>query len=125
MTRLENYALPTEDQEQTKLATWLTKSNIPFYAIPNGGKRDMLEAVKFKRTGVQAGVPDICVCKASGSYHGLYIELKRKKHGKVSENQLYWLALLREHGYYAEVAHGFEEAREMVLHYLSLNQVAK
>lgn len=84
----------------------------------------MLEAIKFKRMGVESGVPDVCVPIPSGPYHGLYIELKRKKGGKVSENQLHWLQFLREKGYYAEVAHGFEEAREMVLHYLSFTKSA-
>jgi hypothetical protein len=60
----------------------------------------------------------------SGRYHGLYIELKRQKGGKTSQNQLDWLNYLREKGYYAEVAHGFDEAREIVLHYLSLTPKA-
>lgn len=113
---------PTEDAEQTKLAVWLTKQGIKFYAIPNGGSRNMLEAIKLKRTGVQAGVPDICIPQACGAYHGLYIELKRVKGGKVSEAQHYWLGSLREAGYYAEVAMGFEEAKEIVLHYMGLGK---
>lgn len=119
--------LPTtlsEDQEQTLLATWLTKCGIKFYAIPNGGKRSLSEGVKFKRSGVQAGIPDICVPIPSGSYHGLYIELKRAKGGKLSDVQIYWLEFLREKGYYAEVAHGFQEAKEIVTHYLSLTKHA-
>ena len=78
----------------------------------------MTEALKFKRTGVQSGVPDLCIPIPTKSYHGLYIELKRKKGGKLSDNQIYWLNLLRERCYYAEVAHGFEEAKAIVLHYL-------
>lgn len=123
MTRISS-TIPSEDQEQIKLATWLTKQGIKFYAIPNGGLRRLSEAVKFKRTGVQSGVPDICVPLPSGSYHGLYIELKRAKGGKLSDNQVYWLSFLREKGYYAECAHGFDEAREIVTHYLSLTKPA-
>lgn len=113
---------PTEDSEQIKLAVWLTKQGIKFYAIPNGGHRNYLEAVKLKRTGVQAGVPDICIPQACGAYHGLYIELKRVKGGRVSDSQNYWLGLLREQGYYAEVACGADEAKEMVLHYMGLGK---
>ena len=116
--------IPTEDCEQIRLATWMTLQGIKFYAIPNGGKRSATEAVKFKRSGVQAGVPDLCVPIASGGYHGLYIELKRVKGGKLSENQIKWLALLRSNGYYADTARGFEEAREIVTHYLSLPKPA-
>lgn len=116
--------MPTEDQEQTLFVTWLTKQGIKFYAIPNGGHRHFLEAMKLKRTGVQAGVPDICVPIPSGDYHGLYIELKRQIGGKVSENQVGWLEFLRDQGYYATVSSGFEEAKEAVLHYFSFTKKA-
>jgi|SRR6185369_5625340 len=115
---------PTEDQEQIKLASWLTNQGIKFYAIPNGGSRNVIEAVKFKRCGVQPGIPDLCIPIPSGSYHGLYIELKREKGGRVSDSQIYWLTFLREKGYYADVANGFLEAKEIVLHYLSLTKPA-
>jgi hypothetical protein len=113
---------PTEEAEQIKLAVWLTKQGIKFYAIPNGGSRNLLEAVKLKRSGVQPGIPDICIPVPRSPYHGAYIELKRVKGGKVSDAQHYWLGILRENGYYAEVACGFEEAKEMVMHYLSLGK---
>lgn len=116
--------IPSEDQEQIKLAAWLTKQGIRFYAIPNGGKRNLLEAVKLKRMGTMSGVPDLCIPIPSGRYHGLYIELKREKGGKVSESQSDWLAFLREKGYYAQVAKGFEEAKEMILHYFSFTRPA-
>lgn len=116
--------VPTEDQEQIMLATWMTKQGIRFYAIPNGGSRNLIEAIKFKRCGVMPGVPDICVPIPSGSYHGLYLELKRVKGGKVSDNQKYWLEFLREKAYYAEVAAGFDEAKEIILYYLSLTKPA-
>lgn len=115
---------PLEDYEQIRLATWLTREGIRFYAIPNGGKRNLVEALKFKRSGVQPGVPDVCIPIPSGSYHGLYIELKRVIGGKVSQSQSEWLAFLREKGYYAQVAKGFEEAKEMVEHYFSFTRPA-
>jgi hypothetical protein len=84
----------------------------------------MLEAMKLKRMGVSPGIPDLCIPIPSGGYHGLYIELKREKGGKVSANQSDWLAFLTEKGYYAHVAKGFEEAKEMVLHYFSFTRPA-
>lgn len=113
-------SIPSEDQEQIKLATWLTKQGIRFYAIPNGGKRNLFEALKLKRMGVSAGIPDLCIPIPSGSYHGLYLELKRAFKGRVSEFQSEWLAFLRENGYFAQVANGFDEAKEMIEHYFSL-----
>ncbi len=119
MARMPNET-PSEAIEQIKLATWLSKQGIKFYAIPNGGYRNLLEALKFKRMGTMPGVPDLCIPIPAGSYHGLYIELKRQKGGKLSDNQKYWLEFLRDKGYKAEVGNGFEEAREIVLQYLRL-----
>jgi hypothetical protein len=114
----------SEDQEQARLVSWLTKQGIIFFAVPNGGRRTLLEGVKFKRTGVQSGVPDMVIPIPSGGYHGLFIEMKRAKGGVLFTNQVYWLSLLRDKDYYAEVAYGFEEARDIVTHYLSLTPKA-
>lgn len=113
--------IPSEDQEQEKLVTYLGKKGIRFYAIPNGGYRHYLEAAKFKRCGVSPGVPDICIPKPIGPYHGLYIELKRIKGGRPSFQQIDWLTYLRNAGYWADIAKGADEAIEMVEHYLSLD----
>lgn len=112
---------PTETYEQIRLATWLDKKGIRFFAIPNGGWRSMTEAIKFKRCGVKAGVPDLCIPFPIYPYHGLYIELKRTKGGKLSDEQDNWLNYLRSQGYYAVVAKGFDEAKEIVEHYLALS----
>jgi hypothetical protein len=84
----------------------------------------MLEAIQLKRMGVSAGFPDIEVPLPSGHYHGFYCEMKPEKGGKLSENQIEWLDYLRSKGYYAEVAHGFEEAKAHFLHYLSFTKLA-
>jgi hypothetical protein len=114
--------IPTEDQEQAKLCTWMTRTGIIFFAIPNGGQRNLVEAVKFKRCGVQPGVPDLCIPIPSGSYHGLFLELKRTQGGKVSDAQLYWLRFLRSQGYFADVAYGAEDGIKIVSEYLALSQ---
>ncbi len=121
---IKKKAVPLEDQEQIALADWLRTQKIKFYAIPNGGYRYALEALKFKRMGAMAGVPDICIPIPSGVYHGLYIELKRRIGGVISDNQQSWLEFLNETGYYARVAYGFDEAREIVLSYLALTKPA-
>jgi VRR-NUC domain len=113
--------IPTEDQEQAKLCTWMTQNGIRFFAIPNGGHRNKLEAFKFKRCGVQPGIPDLCIPIPSKSYHGLYIELKRISGGKLSDVQIEWLTFLRLKGYYADVAYGFEEAKKIIISYLEFS----
>ena len=116
--------LPTEEQEQIKLVVWLTGKGIKHFAIPNGGKRSLSEGVRFKRCGVKKGVPDLCIPIPSGSYHGLYIELKREEGGRLSEEQMHWLAFLNDQGYYAQVARGFEEAKIIVLEYFDMTPQA-
>ena len=110
--------LPREDYEQIVLATWLTKNDVLFYHVPNGGLRSIQEGIKFKRMGVKPGVPDICITVARNGYHGLYVELKRVKGGTVSPYQMYWLTALRENGYDTYIAHGADEAIEYIKNYL-------
>ena len=120
MTRTVKSKIPTEQYEQIRFSTWLAKNGIKFTASANGGKRNLIEAAKFKRMGVSPGFPDIEIPLPSGGHHGLYIELKRQKGGKLSDAQIEWLNYLRKQGYYADVAKGCDEAIEIVKYYLSL-----
>jgi hypothetical protein len=113
-------AIPTEAQEQIKFVVWLKKQGFRPVASANGGSRNLMEAMKMKRMGVSPGFPDIEVPLPSGPYHGFYVEMKRQKGGKVSEEQREWLEYLKDKGYFAEVAYGFEQAKEMWNYYISL-----
>lgn len=114
---VDEYRIPTEEQDQIKLATWLDKNNILFYHVPNGGSRHAWEAVKFKRMGTKRGVPDICVPISNKGYHGLYIELKRVSGGVLSTEQCDWLNKLKDNGYLAKVCNGFLCAKLAVEEY--------
>ena len=48
----------------------------------------------------------------------LYIELKRRSGGRVSDAQRGWIAALNRVGCLAVVCRGWEEAREVILDYL-------
>ncbi len=117
--RLKPYQ-PKEDQEQIVVATWLTRNNIIFYHIPNGGRRNFLEGLKFKRMGVKAGIPDICIPVARKGFHGAYGELKRLVGGRVSEQQEWWLAELKRQGYYVFIGHGADEFIQHVKNYMEV-----
>lgn len=114
----------TESQEQQLLFEWaaLSAGRWPelalMYHIPNGGSRSKSEAGRFRAEGVKAGVPDICLPVARGGYHGLYIELKRVKGGRVSTAQQGWIAALRDQGYCACVCKGWDEAAHIIKAYL-------
>lgn len=114
----------TESQEQQLLFEWaaLSAGRWPelalMYHIPNGGSRSKSEAGRFRAEGVKAGVPDICLPVARGGYHGLYIELKRVKGGRVSTAQQGWIAALRDQGYCACVCKGWDDAAHIIKAYL-------
>ena len=74
-----------EEGEQITLFEWVNwmSGRIPelemLLHIPNGGKRNKLEAIRLKREGVRAGVPDLFLPVARGKYHGMFVELKAGK----------------------------------------------
>lgn len=116
--------LPTEAEEQEAVFEWAEwqLGRYPELAllhhIPNGGSRHPAEAKRLKAQGVKPGVPDLCLPVARGGYHGLYIELKRSRGGRLGESQRKWLASLAEAGYLAVVARGHEEAERVLTWYL-------
>lgn len=116
----------SEHDEQKALFQWsaLHAGRCPelalMFAIPNGGKRDPVTAVRLRDEGVKPGVPDICLPVARQGWHGLFIELKWGRN-KPSEPQLDWLARLTEQGYLAVVAWGWQEAAEVIRDYLGMS----
>lgn len=117
--------IPTEAQEQAALFEWIRIAAKKYpelelcHHIPNGGSRNAIEARNLRRQGVKPGVPDIFLPCARNGYHGLYIELKRQKGGRVSVDQKKMLLALNEQGYKAVVCNGWEEARNTITEYMS------
>lgn len=89
------------------------------YHVPNGGKRNRLEAVSLKRQGVKAGVPDLCLPVARNNFNGLYIEMK-VGNNTCTENQKKWLRRLKEEGYKTIVCYGADEAIGVLKEYLGI-----
>ncbi len=113
---------PSEHTEQTKLVGRI-RSFYPWalvFAVPNGGKRGKREAVRLKDEGVLAGIPDLVVAEPRGRYHGLYIEMKRRKGGRVTEEQRDKIRKLRRRGYKVLVGHGVDDVWPAVEAYLAL-----
>jgi hypothetical protein len=119
------YYVPTESEEQQSLISWVRRSlgNYPelnmLYHVTNEGKRSPVTGARLKAEGLQPGVPDLCLAVARGEYHGLYIEMKRTKGGRVSPEQARWIEKLSREGYVAVVCRGWEQAREAILRYLA------
>lgn len=115
---------PKEHDEQKALMRWvdLMAPQMPLlhllYAVPNGGDRHPATAARLKAEGVKPGVPDLHLPVSRRGYHGLYIEMKRQKGGRLSPEQKQWKDDLQNQGHRVEVCHGFEEARDALLDYL-------
>lgn len=116
--------VPTEAQEQRALFMWCAYNRQKYpetemlFHIPNGGSRNKIEAHNLKLQGVKPGVPDLMLPVPRGCHHGLFIELKRTKGGRASEEQLVWLRSLNRLGYKAIICHGWAEAAEAIKEYL-------
>lgn len=115
---------PTEHAEQVTLFQWAAYAACKYpelekmFAIPNGGYRHYKTAADLKSEGVKSGVPDIMLPAPKGKYHGLFVEMKRIKGGKVSDQQAGFIEYLKEQGYKVEICHGFEEAQKAIINYL-------
>lgn len=114
----------SEDGEQLALMCWcaLNIAEYPdlkwLFHIPNGGSRDKREASKLKGMGVKRGVYDLFLPIKRGGYSGLFIELKKLKGGKVSEEQKEWGEHLRKEDFGAIICFGWIEARDTLIAYL-------
>src|SRR5262245_53141739 len=66
----------TEHSQQVAAFEWLatTYENHPelrlVFAVPNGGLRHKATAIRLRREGVRAGVPDVCVPLAHRGFNG-------------------------------------------------------
>ena len=113
----------TEYLEQCKLFKMIRALNRPelkyAHASANGGKRNITTAVKLKKSGVLAGIPDIFIPFPCGDYHGLFIEMKSPK-GTVSPAQRDALDYLFDKGYRVEVCYSAEYAFNVICDYIGI-----
>ena len=116
--------IPTEHEEQVALFAWADTQmdRCPelslMFAIPNGGHRFVAVAAKLKAEGVKAGVPDVFLPVPRGGKHGLWLELKRSKGGRLGEAQKAWADALEGQGYAVGLSYGAVEAIQLIEEYM-------
>lgn len=116
--------IPSESQEQKWLFEWarLRERAVPelrlLFHIPNEGKRTKATGGKMVAEGLKSGVPDLFLPIARGCFHGLFIEMKRVKGGRVSLSQHEWITELVRQGYRCVICRGWEEAKDEIERYL-------
>ena len=117
----------SEYQEQVTLFQWasaMAQTTHPeldsLFAVPNGVRTSIGLARKLVASGLKKGVPDLFLPVARRGAHGLFIELKAAvRPAPVSIDQQRWSTLLSNEGYWHYVCRGWEEARDVLLLYLT------
>lgn len=114
--------IPSEHDEQCALIQWfdlqypVLKGRLA--AVPNAGKMPAHVGRKMNLEGRRKGYPDLQLLIPHNGYHGLIVEMKRIKGGKIEPEQLEWLEWFAEMEYRAVVCKGFEAAKTVVTDYL-------
>lgn len=105
----------SEHQEQKIFVSWfeLAYPDKLIFAIPNGGKRNIVTAAKLKAEGVKAGIPDLFIPE-----HNVWIEMKRKSKASLSESQKTMIEKLKNCGHVVLVCYGCDDAILQVTNYL-------
>lgn len=86
------------------------------HSTPNAGKRSFAAANRMKREGMRKGFPDITVEYAAHGYRALFLEFKAVR-GRISEEQVWWLRLLKKFGSAVFVVRSAEAAVKLVEDY--------
>lgn len=78
------------------------------FAVPNGGKRNVREAVTLKRTGTFAGVSDLVVV---GYKRVFFVEVKTSK-GVMSDNQSNFKSIVEGKGFNYLIVRSFADFKK-------------
>lgn len=110
-------SVPLEETEQMTVIDWLRWNKILFSATANGIYTHPVSMSKMKRLGVAVGLPDILIFTPPPTYPGVVgvsIEMKRRKGGVVSQEQLEWKEKLKAVGWLTYIALGADQAIEIL-----------
>ncbi len=113
----------TEARHQRELASYLDVLQLPWFHVPNEGRRSRRTGAEAVRQGLKAGVPDVMIVRAftyeGQAYHGLAIELKRpaapgRPRGRLTPAQRRWGQTLEREGWMFRVEYGWADAADTV-----------
>lgn len=88
------------------------------FSIPNGGSRNVIEAVRLKEEGLLAGVCDLFLPKPNQTKAGLFIEMKCPGN-KPTLSQIDFMQKMLSLGYECKICYTFDEFREVIETYLT------
>ena len=114
----------TELTEQQAVIEWCEVMSGQFpelktiYHITNEGKRSRIGGGALRSAGLKAGVQDLCLPVARGGWNALYIEMKKDRSCKCTDEQLAFQTLLAHQGNFCCIAYGADEAIYAIKQYL-------
>jgi len=114
-----------EDAEQAVVFSWAEYYPTLrwMHHIPNGGYRKPAEAARLKKQGVKPGVSDIFLPLAMGRFHGLYIEMKRRKKdggSRGSSDQRAFAQAMIMQDFKCVICYGADEAIAVIKEYANI-----
>lgn len=105
--KLSSLPVPSEHDEQV----WFIRDfeaaypDLRILAIPNAGKRSQRQGAGMLAEGLRPGVPDLFIPAKC-----LWVEMKRQKGSKISQEQKDWIAYLESIGHRVIVGYGARDA---------------
>lgn len=120
MFKIKKQNMHLEDDLQASCVKWFRMQypHLTLFAIPNGGKRDVREAVRLKKQGVLKGVHDLFLMKMTKQYCGLFIEIKIGDNKLTKDQEEFALKAMRE-GHKVGACRTFEEFVRTIRGYLN------
>lgn len=116
---------PPEAAEQRAVFRWKKQMIIQMpqlallFVIESGIKAPAPYKYTLKYKGIEPGVPDMFLAYPVSRYHGLFIELKRRKGGRISGDQRDWEERLVKAGYAHVFAYGSDQAISAIITYVA------
>lgn len=124
--------VPTEDQEAKNLVRYMRMMDLTFHHSPNetGQTQEARRrASRMKAMGTSAGYPDYTIVIPTDRYPQasaslMFVELKRVRGSKTSDEQKAWIARLQEAGFPARICHGADAAKAFIKEVINERPVA-
>jgi hypothetical protein len=119
-----NEMIPLEHEEACTLADWMAWNGLKYSHIPNETyTKSYKQKMKNKLEGVMPGVPDYLIIipaekSKTNKAELIFIELKRKKHSRTSEEQKEWIEAINETCVDAHICKGADAAIEVIESYM-------
>ena len=116
MVKYTANGVPSEDDEEQVLANFCDAAGWMHTHFSNETyTTSWKQKQKMKKLGVHSGLPDhLVLVPTTAGLVPVYIEMKRRKGGVVSDTQFKWIKALKEAGQHVAVCEGNEEAIEFL-----------